>query len=133
MEDVRTIQLMELTTKSGQPTGVEMMEISLPDSFLDKAQRCSTMLRELGMHVAIEDSALKAVLYRKSPQGGFEQFEEDWPSCCSALVFPDGVIELEMEARSGDLSLVCTLGKIRELQIGFDQELESRISTPKMR
>jgi hypothetical protein len=133
MEEVRKLQLMDLGTKSGQDSGVEMMEISLPDSFLDKAQRCSVMLRELGMHVAIEDSALRADLYRRASNGGFEQFEEDWPSCCDVLIFPDGAIEIEMEARSGMTTLVCSLGKVRDLQMGCDQESDPRISTPRMR
>lgn len=133
MEETRKLQLMDLITKSGQDSGVEMMEVSLSESFVDKAQRCSAMLRELGMHVAIEDSALKAELYRRSPQGGFEPFEEGWPSCCNVLVFPDGAIELEMEALGGEISLVCDLGKIRDLQASFGSEPEPRISTPRMR
>lgn len=121
MEEVRKLQLMGLSTKSGRDSGIEMMEISLPESFVDKAQRCSEMLRELGMHVAVEDSAFKTTLYRKSEQGGFEQLEEGWPSCCDVLVFPDGSVELEMESVGEEVSLVCSLGKIRDLQQHFDE------------
>lgn len=133
MEEVRKFQLMDLSTKNGRDSGVEMIEISMSESFVDRAARCSKMLRELGMHVAIEDSALKAELYRRTAQGGFEQFDEGWPSCCDILVFPDGAIELEMEAVDRDISLVCEIGKIKDLQASFDMEPEPLFSTPRMR
>lgn len=129
----QTLQLMNLTTKAGREASVAMMEITIPEAFVDRAQRCSEMLRDLGMHVAIEDAAFKAALYRKSEQGGFEPCEEGWPSCCAALVFPDGTIELEMESVSDEVSLVCSLGPIRDLQQHFDEMLDTEPSrAPRM-
>ena len=132
MEEIRKFQLMDLSTKTGQDTGIEMMEVSLSESFVDKAARCSKMLRELGMHVAIEDSALRAELYHRAPQGGFELSEEGWPSCCNVLVFPDGAIELEMEAVGSEASIVCELGKIRDLQASFGMDQAPQFSKPRM-
>ena len=133
MEEVRKFQVQELTTKSGQLLDIEMMEVSLSDRFLDTAECCSVMLRELGMHVAIKDGALNVELYRRSASGSLEQLEEDWPSKCDVLIFPDGAIELEMEAQSGMMTLVGSLGKIRELQMSYDQEPPSHNSMPRMR
>jgi hypothetical protein len=36
------------------------------------------------------------------------------------LVFPDGSLELEMDAVGEEVSLVCGLGKINDLQQHFD-------------
>lgn len=128
----QTLQLMNLATKSGREPNVAMIEITIPDVFVDKAQRCSEMLRDLGMHVAIEDSALKTSLYRRSEQGGFEPCDDGWPSCCNVLVFPDGSIELEMNSVGEDSSLVCDLGKIRDLQQHFQGPDTGCSKTPRM-
>lgn len=128
----QTLQLMNLTTKTGREPEVAMMEVTIHEEFVDRAQRCSEMLRELGMHVAIEASAMKTSLYRKAEQGGFEQCEEGWPSCCDVLVFPDGSIELELESVGEEASLLCSLGTIRDIQQRFDDLDEEPARAPRM-